>query len=176
MTIFHLVRICTVCQCHQLMSKADGKDRHFTVIQLFDFLYNRSTFLRVSRTIGKHNAVRMICQNLFCCSQCRIYGHLTSTFVQISCNISLGAEIHQCYLWTIALQHIFFLAGYFLYHLSRGISLQLWKHFIEIIILIRGNHTVHSTFLTKDLGQCSGIDACYPRYIMLSQKLLNRSL
>ena len=59
-TVFHLMGVSACCKSHKLMSKTDGKDRYIRVIEFFDFFNNRSTFLRISRSVTEHDAVRIV--------------------------------------------------------------------------------------------------------------------
>ena len=54
--------------------------------------------------------------------------------------------------------HIFFLAGHLFHDLACGILLQLRKYFVQVIGFVGGDHAVHGTLLTQDLGQRTGID------------------
>ena len=52
--------------------------------------------------------------------------------------------------------------------------MQLRHDLIQIIIFIGGDHTVHGTLFTQDLGQRTGIDTGNAGNIITLQKILNR--
>ena len=128
MSVFHFVRIRTGCQCHQLMSEADCKDRDIGIVQFADLFNNGSTFFRISRSVGKHDAVRIGCQNLFRRCQCRINCNLTSSFIQGTCNVSLCSQVKKCYFRSVSFQDVFLCAGHFFYHFACIICCDLRKN------------------------------------------------
>ena len=79
--VFHLMGICTGSQGHELMAETDGKDGDFCVIKLFDLTDHSGTFLRISRTIGKHDAIRSGGDDLLGCGICRINRNLTASLI-----------------------------------------------------------------------------------------------
>ena len=81
-TVFHLMGVSACCKSHKLMSKTDGKDRHIGVIEFLDFFNNRSAFLRISRAVAEHDAVRIVSKDLFCRCQSRVNGNLASSLIQ----------------------------------------------------------------------------------------------
>ena len=127
-SVFHFVRIRTGCQCHQLMSEADCKDRDIGIVQFADLFNNGSTFFRISRSVGKHDAVRIGCYDLFCCGQCRIYGHFAAASVQIAGDVSLCTEVKKCYFRSVSFQDVFLCAGHFFYHFACIICCDLRKN------------------------------------------------
>lgn len=49
-------------------------------------------------------------------------------------------------------------AGHLFHDLACGILFQLRKYFVQVIGFVGGDHAVHGTLLTQDLGQRTGID------------------
>ena len=81
-TVFHLMGVSACCKSHKLMSKTDGKDRYIRVVKFFDLFNNRSTFLRISRSVAEHDAVRIVSKDLFCRCQSRVNSNLASSLIQ----------------------------------------------------------------------------------------------
>ena len=117
-SVFHLMCVSACCKCHELMSKANCKDRYIRFVKFTDFFYNSSTFFRVSRSIAQHDSVRSIFQDLFCRCQCRIDCHLTSSFIQRMCDVTFCSKVHECYFWSVTFEYFFFFAGNFFNYFS----------------------------------------------------------
>ena len=93
-TVFHLFRLGAIRQRQKLMPQTNAKHRHIAGKQRLQFFYNRNTLCRVSRSIRKHNTVRLPSQHFLRRSKSRIDAHLAPPAHQRIRDVCLCSEIH----------------------------------------------------------------------------------
>ena len=180
MPVFQPMRIGARCKGHQLVSQTDRKYRYVRFIQSADFPDDLHAALRISRPVGKHNAVRLCTQDFFCQSMRRINRDFTAARLQGLCDMIFCPEIQQRNFRPGSFQHFFLFACYLLHYISYCIRFYFWQKFfymatILLITLFCKNHAVHRAFFPQQLCQGTRIDACNARNIMFFQKVLDRA-
>ena len=158
------------------MPQADCKYGNVCLIEFPNFFYYRCTLLWISRSIGEHDAVRFGGYDLFCCGECGIHGHLAASLVQTAGNIFLCSQVQKRHLRPLSIQHIFLFTGHFFHHFSGGVGLQAGKNLPQTVVCVCGDHPVHGSLLTQNLGERSGVNPADSRNIVLNKKVLNAPL
>ena len=131
------------------MSKADCKDRHIGLVQLADFFDDLNVFLRISRAVGQHDAIRAGCEDFFCSCITGINGDFAATLCQGTGDVALCSKIEKRYFFDRLLKcigrrkDILFFAGGFLNHSGHGVRMHAGNRVGQIIILSGGDHAVH---------------------------------
>ncbi len=121
--VLQLIGVCTGGQSHELMSETDGENRNIALVKLSYLVNDGSAVLGVAGAVGKHDAVRIRCEDLLCTGSGRIDRNLAASLMQGTGDIALGAQIQKCHPVAVIFQDRLFSAGNLLDHLTGTVCL-----------------------------------------------------
>ena len=107
MTILKLHSFCTVSKSQKLMAKTDTKNWCSSFQKLFDFSDDSNVFCRISRSVTKHDSIRIQCHNLICCICRRNCNYFKTALQKLTADISFGTKVPEHNLFAFTVFHCF---------------------------------------------------------------------
>ena len=172
-TEFHLSSLRALGNRQQLVSQADAEHRFSSLRNLSDLLDDLRVVLWVAWTVGKHDPVRIHCQNLLRRRTCRKVSHAASAPGQLADDIFLCAKIPEHNLELFFLIRRFDLTFLWCNGFNRLCNVEVF-HFLQLFRIIRrlhlGQPAVHRTGFTNGFCQLSRIDSIDARDVSFFKK------